>query len=209
MNERSIPKATLGRLPLYLNYLRRLPPASGPTISATRIARQLGLGDVQVRKDLAAVSGAGKPRIGYVVQDLVENLESALGADQVTQAVLVGAGKLGGALLEYSGFEEYGIQIVAAFDRDDQTGRTSRKVGVIRPVGELEHFCGEHGIKLGIITVNSESAQEVCDRMVRSGIKAIWNFAPCGLNVPEDILLKQENFALSLAHLNNLLCNRI
>lgn len=209
MNERSIPKATLGRLPLYLNYLRRLPPTSGPTISATQIARQLYLGEVQVRKDLAAVSGAGKPRIGYVVRDLIENLESALGGDQVTQAVLVGAGKLGGALLEYNGFEEYGIQIVAAFDRDDQAGRTSRKVGAIRLVGELESFCREHDIRLGIITVNSESAQEVCDRMVDSGIKAIWNFAPCGLSVPEDILLKQENFALSLAHLNNLLCNRI
>ena len=208
MSDRPIPKATLGRLPQYLQYLKNLPRTCGTT-SATAIAKGLGLGEVQVRKDLAAVSGAGRPKVGYAVGDLIRELESRLGCDRVTEAILVGAGKLGRALLEYDGFEEYGVKIVAAFDLQQQSVRIGRGTRQILPITELEGFCRERGIKLGIITVGQGSAQEVCDRMTGSGIEAIWNFAPCGLKVPEGVLLKQENFALSLAYLNNLLCKRL
>ena len=209
MKEHVIPKATLGRLPQYLQYLRRLPKCSGGTISATTIAKNLNLGEVQVRKDLAAVSGAGKPRVGYVLEDLIKNLENRLGCNRLTEAVLVGAGKLGCALLEHGGFEEYGVKIIAAFDRDERKVMIDGSEKTVYCIDTLEDFCRQHHVSLGIITAGAGSAQRICDCMVAGGIKAICNFAPCSLIVPEDVLLKHENFALSLAHLNNLLCERM
>lgn len=206
MNGYSVPKATFGRLPLYLQYLKSLPKVKGATISATAIAKGLSLGDVQVRKDLAVVSGAGKPKIGYMQETLIADLERHLGYERLTSAVLVGAGKLGRALLDYEGFETFGVKIVAGFDRDESALQKDSKE--ILPMVELEAFCRSHGIKLGIITVGQASAQEVCDSLVASGVKAIWNFAPVTLKVPDGVLLKQENLALSLAYLNNQISNQ-
>ena len=206
MNGYSVPKATFGRLPLYLQYLKSLPKVKGATISATAIAKGLSLGDVQVRKDLAVVSGAGKPKIGYMQETLIADLERHLGYERLTSAVLVGAGKLGRALLDYEGFETFGVKIVAGFDRDESALQKDSKE--ILPMVELEAFCRSHGIKLGIITVGQASAQEVCDSLVASGVKAIWNFAPVTLKVPDGVLHKQENLALSLAYLNNQISNQ-
>jgi redox-sensing transcriptional repressor len=205
MNGYSIPKATLGRLPQYLQYLRSL-PESYNTISATAIAKGLSLGDVQVRKDLAAVSGAGKPKIGYERNKLICDLERHLGYEKLTNAVLVGAGKLGRALLDYDGFEEFGVKIVAAFDCNEQIIQMGNMPKSILPIKDIEAYCSENEVKLGIITVGQGSAQDVCNKLVASGITAIWNFAPCALKVPAGVLLKQENLALSLAYLNNQLC---
>jgi len=205
MDKCTISKATLGRLPSYLEFLRNLPPDKVPYISATAIAKHLGLGEVQVRKDLAAVSGAGKPKLGYVTAELVEKLEDFLGCNQLTSAVLVGAGKLGRALLQYDEFEKYGVKISAAFDSNERAISLGSKTEIL-PINQFEYFCKTQNIKLGIITVGEGSAQAVCDQMVKSGITAIWNFAPCKLNVPASILLQNENLALSLAHLNNQLC---
>ena len=206
MDKCSVSKATLGRLPNYLEYLRNLPPDKVPYISATAIAKHLDLGEVQVRKDLAAVSGAGKPKLGYVTAELVEKLEECLGCNQVTSAVLVGAGKLGRALLQYDEFEKYGVKISAAFDSNERAISLGSKTEIL-PMNQFEYFCKTKNIKLGIITVGEGSAQAVCDQMVKSGITAIWNFAPCKLKVPIGVLLQNENLALSLAHLNNQLCN--
>ena len=205
MDKCTISKATLGRLPSYLEFLRNLPPDKVPYISATAIAKHLGLGEVQVRKDLAAVSGAGKPKLGYVTAELVEKLEDCLGCNQLTSAVLVGAGKLGRALLQYDEFEKYGVKISAAFDSNERAISLGSKTEIL-PINQFEYFCKTQNIKLGIITVGEGSAQAVCDQMVKSGITAIWNFAPCKLKVPVGILLQNENLALSLAHLNNQLC---
>ena len=203
MERSNLPKASLGRLPQYLQFLTSLPQDCFPNISATTIAKELALGDVQVRKDLAMISGIGKPKIGYVTSDLIEDLEDALGCNKLTPAVLVGAGKLGRALLDYNGFEEYGVQITAAFDCNEQIIRFNQMSKDILPISQLKQFCKEHEIKIGIITVGSGSAQAVCDAMLEAGITAIWNFAPCRLNVPSEILVKQENLALSLAYLNS------
>ena len=200
MNGYSIPKATLGRLPQYLAYLRSLPEMRH-TISATAIAKALSLGDVQVRKDLAAVSGAGKPKIGYETDQLITDIESHLGCERLTNAVLVGAGKLGRALLDYDGFEDFGVKIIAGFDCNETTLKKGAKE--ILPIRDIGAYCREHDVKIGIITVGGGSAQDVCDKLVESGIEAIWNFAPVALKVPNGILLKQENLALSLAYLNN------
>ena len=198
MNGYSIPKATLGRLPQYLEYLRNLPEIRR-TISATAIAKALSLGDVQVRKDLAVVSGAGKPKIGYETDKLITDIESHLGCERLTNAVLVGAGKLGRALLDYDGFEDFGVKIIAGFDCNETVLTKGTKD--ILPIRDIEVYCREHDVKLGIITVGQGSAQDVCDKLVESGIKAIWNFAPVTLKVPNGVLLKQENLALSLAYL--------
>lgn len=200
MNGYSIPKATLGRLPQYLEYLKSLPEIRR-TISATAIAKALSLGDVQVRKDLASVCGAGKPKIGYETDKLITDIESHLGYERLTNAVLVGAGKLGRALLDYDGFEDFGVKIVAGFDCNETVLTKGTKE--ILPIRDIEVYCREHDVKLGIITVGQGSAQDVCDKLVQSGIKAIWNFAPVTLKVPNGVLLKQENLALSLAYLNN------
>ena len=200
MNGYSIPKATLGRLPQYLEYLRSLPEIRR-TISATAIAKALSLGDVQVRKDLASVCGAGKPKIGYETDKLITDIESHLGYERLTNAVLVGAGKLGRALQDYDGFEDFGVKIVAGFDCNETVLTKGTKD--ILPIRDIEVYCREHDVKLGIITVGQGSAQDVCDKLVGSGIKAIWNFAPVTLKVPNGVLLGQENLALSLAYLNN------
>ena len=203
MERSNVTKATLGRLPQYLQFLNGLPPGQYDHISATTIAKMLSLGEVQVRKDLAAVSGLGKPKVGYRTSELITDLEDALGCKKLTPAILVGAGKLGRALLDYNGFEEYGVQITAAFDCNEQVLRMNKTSKEILPISSLKKYCTENGIRIGIITVGSGSAQDVCDQMLEAGITAIWNFAPCQLNVPNDILVKQENLALSLAHLNS------
>lgn len=116
MEVKGISQAILRRLPIYLTYLKSLPPQGPAHISATAIAAALHMGEVQVRKDLASVSKAGRPRIGYIVSELVEDLEAFLGCNDVSNAVIVGAGKLGKALLDYEGFSEYGLHIVAGLD---------------------------------------------------------------------------------------------
>lgn len=206
MQKASVPKATLGRLPQYLQYLKTLPLDRTPHISATAIAKSLSLGEVQVRKDLNAVSGAGRPKVGYETAELIRHLEQALGCGEHTSAVLVGAGKLGRALLEYDALEDFGVQITAAFDCNEQSIPLSNRKEIL-PMSQFEEYCKAHHIQIGIITTGPGSAQEVCDRMVSSGIAAIWNFAPCKLELPKRIKLKQENLALSLAYLNNQLIN--
>ena len=202
MNGNSIPKATLGRLPQYLEYLRSLPEMRR-TISATAIAKDLLLGDVQVRKDLAAVCGSGKPKIGYETDKLINDIERHLGYERLTNAVLVGAGKLGRALLDYDGFEDFGVKIIAGFDCNETALKLGKSTKEILPIKDIMTFCRSNNVKLGVITVGQGSAQDVCDMLVESGIEAIWNFAPVALKVPDGILLKQENLALSLAYLNN------
>ncbi len=202
MEKSSVSKATLGRLPGYLDFLRTVSQKGASHISSTAIARKLSLGEVLVRKDLATVSGAGRPRVGYVISELIEEIEKLLGCNAPTPAVLVGAGKLGMALLRYEEFENYGVKILRAFDRDpDVVNRNGE--GKIFPMESFGDFCRKEEVHIGIITVGASSAQQVCDLMVENGITAIWNFAPCKLCVPEGVLLQNENLALSLAHLNN------
>ena len=198
MQHKELSKAVLKRLPSYLSYLKSLPEDSFPYISATSIAAALNMGEVQVRKDLAVVSNAGKPKVGYPRADLIENISRYLCYDNTTDAILVGAGKLGQALLGYSGFAAYGLNILAAFD-----AKPAKSLGKsILPMEDMEAYCRDHNVHMGIITVPAEFAQEVCDRMIQCGIKAIWNFAPVHLDVPASTLVQNENMATSLAVLS-------
>lgn len=197
----NISKHTLQRLPMYLSYIKTLPEDSPKNISATTIAEALQLNDVQVRKDLASVSSSGKPKVGYNVKDLIAELEAFLGYNDIDNAVIVGAGSLGKALLNYSGFKAYGLNIIAAFDLLDEPTEFQGKT--VFPIDRLESFCRKMNINIGIITVPAQSAQEICDLLVKSGVRAIWNFAPVHLVVPEGILVQNENMASSLALLSN------
>lgn len=199
MQHKELSKAVLKRLPSYLSYLKSLPEDSYPYISATSIANALNMGEVQVRKDLAVVSKAGKPKVGYPRTDLVENISRYLCYDNTTDAILVGAGKLGQALLGYSGFEAYGLNILAAFDVAPAASDGNKP---ILAMDEIESFCQKNNVHMGIITVPKEHAQQVCDRLIQCGIKAIWNFAPTHLDVPPTTLVQNENMATSLAVLS-------
>lgn len=201
MEKREISKAVLKRLPGYLAYLKGLPEGTSPYISATALAGALGMGEVQVRKDLAAVSDGGRPKIGYLRESLIDDIEQFLGYDNTTDAVLIGAGKLGQALLGYSGFGEYGLNILAAFDVSP-AGSGAGDGKPIYPMEQLEGFCRTHKVLMGIITVPADQAQSVCDRLIGCGIKAVWTFAPTHLEVPGHILVQYENMATSLAVLS-------
>ena len=211
--EKEISKATLKRLPTYLAYLKSLPEGSSVNISATALAAGLHMGEVQVRKDLALVSDGGRPKVGYnrkaLIDDnraaLIADIEQFLGYGNTNDAVLIGAGKLGRALLGYSGFAEYGLNIVAAFDENDAIIGTSKSGKPIMHLSRLGEICRREQIKIGIITVPAEQAQGVCDLLISNGILAIWNFAPKHLNVPDHILVQNENMAASLA----LLCKHL
>lgn len=201
-----ISRKTLERIPVYHHYLERKYREGAETISAPAIALELQLNEVQVRKDLAIVAKtAGKPKTGYMVKELIEDMEEFLGYHNTNQAVLVGAGSLGKALLSYNGFAQYGVEIIMAFDSDKR--KVNTKVGgkMILPMEKLENLCRRMNIHIGIITVPDKNAQEVCDRLVDGGVKAIWNFAQVHLSVPNHVLVQNENMAVSLAALSKYL----
>ena len=202
----AIPRQSLQRLPLYLNFLKTLPEEG--FISATGIADALGYNHVQVRKDLAMVSSCGRPKVGYATRDLIRDIEAALGYNSTTNAVLVGAGKLGSALLGYEGFNRYGLRILMAFDVNPALFGTSIGGCPVLPLEELEARCESLDADIGIITVPAPAAQAVCERLVACGIEAIWNFSPTRLITPEDILVQNENMASSLAVLSQHLAEK-
>lgn len=201
MKLNEVSKATIGRIPLYLNYLKSIPSKS-ENISATSLAKGLGMGEVQVRKDLASVCGGGRPKTGYNARSLIDTLEKFLKDDEKANVIIVGAGKLGRALLDYNGFKEYGTDIEAAFDIAYKKETESDFGKKIYPMSELPEYCKKNSVKIGIITVPSKSAQEVCDILTDCGVRAIWCFAPCLLSVPDGVFVQYENMALSLAYLN-------
>ncbi|MBO5223464.1 MAG: redox-sensing transcriptional repressor Rex [Clostridia bacterium] len=193
--------STIRRLPIYLHYLKSL-DVSQPNISATQIAGALNLGEVQVRKDLASISCGGKPKVGYEVHKLINELESYLGANDENSAVIVGVGRLGQALLEYDGFAQFGLEIVAGFDvREELFGKN---IGG-KPIFDEKQISGyvkDNGIAMAIITVPASFAQSTADKLVSVGIKAIWNFSPTHIVVPDTVVVKNENLAASLAVLS-------
>ena len=207
METPNVSKKLLKRLPVYLHYIKTLPEHT-ENISATRMAKDLGLGDVMVRKDLAKVSNGGRRKLGYVREDLMGDIEKFLDFNSTTDAIVIGAGKLGQALLDYCGFAASGLNIVAGFDRHTMKKYTNGGKPVY-PMTKLPQFCEDNRVAVGIITVPADSAQMVCDELVGHGIRAIWNFAPVHLNVPEGIVVQSENLAVSLTALRMQLKNQI
>jgi redox-sensing transcriptional repressor len=198
MEPKPVSRKLLKRLPVYLNYLKNLPEDS-PNVSATAMARALELGDVQVRKDLAKIS-TGRRRTGRNRHQLMLDIEEYLNFAEETGTIVVGAGKLGRALLDYAGFEEAGFNVMAGFDIEPSID-ISEGGKPIYPVSRLEHFCKHYDVHIGVIAVPAESAQRVCDSLVACGVRAIWNFAPIHLQVPDYVTVQSENLAVSLTSL--------
>lgn len=194
MKNEYISQATLKRLPQYLRIMKDKKSEDVKNISSTEIATILKLNPIQVRKDLALVSRSdGKPGVGFNIEELIQDLEEVLNLNNITDAVIVGAGKLGQALLNYKGFEK-NLNILMAFD-NDKNKCDNKKIFF---TDEIEKKIIENNIQIGIITVPKENAQNVCDMMIKSGIKAIWNFAPINLKVPDNIVVKNEDLSTSL-----------
>jgi redox-sensing transcriptional repressor len=204
----SISKATLGRMPLYLHFLQEENSKGAQYISSTVIAQNISVSSVLVRKDLALVSSEpGRPRLGFAISRLIVDIEKFLGYDNLSDAIIVVAGGLGRAFLGYEGFKNNGLNIVAAFDISKELIGTNVLGKEILPISKLGAFVEEHKIRIGIITVPKQAAQDVLNRMIEAGIKAIWNFAPAPLRVPKGIVLKTEDLAASLAMLAGKLYN--
>lgn len=199
MESIKVSKKLLNRLPGYLNHLKSLPQES-ENVSAASIARALGLGEVQVRKDLAKISSTGRRRTGRCRERLIRDIEEYLDFATETGTIIIGTGKLGSALLDYDGFDEAGLNVMAGFDLQP-TREQSEQGKPIYPMTRLETFCKRYEVRIGIIAVPAENAQDVCDSLIACGVEAIWNFAPVRLRVPEHTIVKNENLALSLTAL--------
>lgn len=200
----------LKRLPRYLLYLKELQKQGNVFVTAPVVARQLGLNEVQVRKELSLMSTApGKPRTGFPIGDLIDNMETYLGYRNVDDAVLVGVGSLGHALLGNPGFDHCGVHIVAAFDRNDAMDGLTIHGKSVFSVRRMVDLCRRMHIRIGIITVSPDQAQIVCDQLVSAGVLAIWNFAPVQLRVPDHVIVRNEDLSSSLAMLAHQLQEKI
>lgn len=199
--KKDISPSTLKRLPIYLHYVKSI-LNSQANVSATQIAGALDFGEVQVRKDLASISCEGKPKVGYPVTVLAREIEEYLGISEKNEAVLVGVGKLGQALLEYNGFSEFGLTITTGFDVRKEIVGTQIGGKPILNASDMENYVRENGTTMGILTVPAKYAQETANNLVKAGIKAIWNFSPTHIVVPETVAVKNENLAASLAVLS-------
>ena len=178
-------------------------------VSCADLARALGLDPTLVRKDIEMTGIVGKPRVGYPLGELVRWIENFLGLSRPKAAVLAGTGSLGSALLGYEKFRNHGMEIVAAFDIDPEKIGQKNHGTEVQPLFCLVEFVRRQEIPLGLIATPGGAAQTVADLMVSGGIRAIWNFAPAHIHVPDGIILQNEDLYHSLASLSFKLESRI
>ncbi len=199
----ALPLPTIRRYPVYLRCINEMIAAGETHISSAVVAEKLGLDSVLARKDLAMAGVPGKPRRGYPARELQAAITAALGWDNSTDAVLVGVGSLGNALLGYRGFEEQSLSIAAAFDASPEiVGKTIHGVKV-RPMGDLPRLVKRLNIRLGILTVPNAAGQPCADKLVAAGIRGIWNFTSVRLSVPDGVIVQNVDLAQSLAVLSH------
>jgi redox-sensing transcriptional repressor len=222
----SIPNPAVRRLSLYLRQLEVFRRKDRKTISSKQLGESLGLTDAQVRKDLAYFGQFGHPGIGYRVEDLITRVRHILGTDKVWNVLLIGAGNLGRALMAYNGFDAKGFKLVAVFDADPnkigkrqgpfaqalpenampggdgKTAARNKRSFTIQPLTELKDTVEKQAIRLAILAVPADAAQEVADQVVAAGVRGILNFAPVSINVPHDIALNAVDLAVQLEQLS-------
>jgi redox-sensing transcriptional repressor len=198
-----IPEQTLRRVPLYHQILAEMLASGEAYVSSRHLAGFFGIDDTQVRKDVSLIGYKGKPKAGYSVGGLKLAIEEFLGINYENTAILVGVGHLGAALSQYPGLSQYGLRLVAVFDND--AAKIGTVVGGFTVLGtdSLPRVVRSFDIGIAIVCVPKGAAQEVADRVVALGIKAVWNFAPTRLSVPADVVVRHENIALGLAILSH------
>ena len=200
-----VPEPTLRRLPWYLSVCRLLKSRGETYVSSTRLSKETNIVASQIAKDLSCVNIVGRTRVGYEIDNLLAVLEDFLGFTTIHKAFLFGVGRLGGALLNDTGLKQFGLEVVAAFDTNPRiVGHSVSGISVYH-INELEAKMRRHQVKIGILTVPIDNAQEVADKMVVWGIKAIWNFTPLRIRVPQDIVVQNTSL---YAHLS-LMFNRL
>lgn len=199
----SISGASLRRLPQYMKLLARLADNRQQYVTSAEMARQLKLDETLVRKDLSVTGFTGKPRVGFDVQGLLGHLEMFLGLHNTKEAFIIGAGRLGQALSNYHGFDKYGLRIVAVFDTDPE--KIGNMVGEleIMPLWKAPALARRLNVRIAILTVPPHVAQAVADLLADSGMMAFWNFSGAPLNLPEPIIIHNEDLAESLAVLSH------
>lgn len=203
MEQRTAGVPTLKRLPLYLRLLRKMKEQGEEYASGAVVARELGLDPIVVRKDLAITGAVGRPRLGFPMDEIISAIEDFLGWSNTSDAILVGVGNLGRALLGYTGFEQHGMRIVAAFDSNPDIIGTKVHGKHIHDVNKLPEMAKKMHVQIGVLTVTASVAQPVADMMIEGGIRAIWNFTPTTLDVPDKVILQREELASSLAVLSH------
>lgn len=195
-------RVVLDRLIRYYRYLAEVTSTrSIETITSARIGAALDVDPSQVRKDFSAVGLVGMSRIGYDTCEVCRTIRTVVGFDRTYEAVLVGAGRLGAAILAHPDFERYGLRIVAAFDLDPF--KVGRRVGGhrIEPMDQLPDFVYRHQIVMGILATPAVAAQPMADFLIALGVRAIWNFTPVRLQVPEGVLSRNERLSAGLAEI--------
>ena len=203
-----IADSTVRRLSAYLRFLEDFEGRGLTTISSDELARRGGTTSAQVRKDLSFFGSFGKRGLGYSVPELAVRLREILGLGKQWKVIIIGAGKIGAALAAYRGFRQRGFQILSAYDANpDKVGRSLEGIPV-RDIGQLEKDVHKEKPDIAVVTVPSENAQAVVDRVVKAGIKAVLNFAPTQLQVPNDVTVKTVDMAMELESLSFALTNR-
>ncbi|BCJ99144.1 redox-sensing transcriptional repressor Rex [Anaerocolumna chitinilytica] len=203
-NQQTVTIQALQRMPYYVQQLRIMQENMVQTVSAPRIAELLNLNEVQVRKDFAAVyTTKGKPKTGFLVAELLHNMEELLGYYNINEAVIIGSGYLAQAIISDERLKGLGLRIVAAFDFSlDETEKEIHGIKVLS-LDKISNLCRRMNIHIGIIADSGFQAQVVCDQLVAGGIISIWNFTEAHLSVPEYVKVKDENFTASYAVLTN------
>jgi redox-sensing transcriptional repressor len=186
----------------YYRYLSESNDSKGAkAVTSAQIAEALDIDPTQVRKDFGAIGLLGLGRVGYDACEACRATRVALGFDRPYEAILIGTGRLGSALLAYPGFKRYGCHIVCAFDNNERRiGKTIAGVP-IRSIRSLRPFITRHGIRFAILTTPVEVSQRLTDRVVDAGVTAIWNFSPMRLNVPDGILVRNEHISIGLSEI--------
>jgi redox-sensing transcriptional repressor len=197
-----IPDPAVRRLSLYLRQLEAFKRSDRRTISSKQLGESLRLSDAQVRKDLAYFGQFGHPGIGYRVDDLIAQVKRILGTDKTWNVVLIGAGNLGRALTAYRGFDAKGFKLVAVLDNDPSKIGQKYSAFTIQPLTSLEDTIRALSVRLAILTVPADVAQEVADRVIEAGVRGILNFAPVSLDVPETVALNSVDLAVQLEQLS-------
>jgi redox-sensing transcriptional repressor len=192
----------LERLVHYYHFVAQLlDDEQAEHVSSARIARYVDVDDTQIRKDLAAIQLRGAPRMGFRTREVLARIREVLAFDKTCNAVIIGAGRLGGALAQYPGFREYGLRVLALFDADP--GKAGQAVGglPILPPTALSDTIRDENVSLAILTVPADAAQRIAETVTAAGAKAIWNFAPTSLDVPEGVVVRHEHISVGLGEL--------
>ena len=202
-NTEKIPEPTLRRLPWYLSNAKLMREKGEKYVSSTQISKQINIDASQIAKDLSYVDIAGRTRVGYDIDLLIQVLEDFLGFTNMHKAYLFGVGSLGGALLRDSGLSHFGLQIVGAFDVNPDLVGTKINGIPIYHSDDFEKRMKLDGVNIGVLTVPIAIAQEISDKMIAGGIKAIWNFTPFRIRVPENIVVQNTSLYAHLAVMFN------